>query len=41
MFRIQIDATRCVSLIEGVATLDKTVCDCWRYEDQTFESGKR
>lgn len=40
MFRIQIDSSRCVSLIEGMAVLDKTVCDNWRYEDLTFESGK-
>lgn len=40
MFRIQIDSSKCVSLIEGTAILDKTVCDYWRYEDLTFESGK-
>lgn len=40
MFRIQIDSSRCVSLIAGAATLDKTFYDCWQYEDLTFESGK-
>lgn len=40
MFRIQIDSSRCVSLIEGAATLDKMVFDYWKYEDLAFESGK-
>lgn len=40
MFKIQIDSSRCVSLIEGAATLDKTVFASWRYEDLSFESGK-
>lgn len=40
MFKIQIDSLGCVSLVEGAVTLEKTVCECWRYEDVSFESGK-
>lgn len=40
MFEIKIDASKCVSLLEGVACLDKTVHDAWRYADLSFESGK-
>ena len=40
MFKIQIDSSRCVSLVEGGVAFDKTVLECWRYEDLSFESGK-
>lgn len=40
MFEIKIDSSKCISLIEGSAFLDKTVYDCWKYADLSFESGK-
>ena len=40
MFEVKIDSSKCVSLIEGGAWLDKTIYDSWRYADLTFESGK-
>ena len=43
-FEIRIDASDCISLVEGGATLEKKtiyeVNDAWRYEDVQLESGK-
>ena len=27
-------------MLEGIAYLDNSVYDCWRFNDQQFESGK-
>ncbi len=39
-FEIKIDSSKCISVIEGCACLDKIYSDSWRYTDLTFESGK-
>ncbi len=40
MFEITIDSSKCVSLMDGSANLDKMIYDTWRYADLSFESGK-
>lgn len=40
MFEIKIDSSKCVSLMDGSAYLDKMIFDSWRYADLSFESGK-
>ena len=40
-FEIKIDASKCISLVEGGAFLDgKKVYDSWRFKDMELESGK-
>ena len=40
-FEIKIDASRCTSLVEGGAFLDKkNIYDAWRFKDVKLQSGK-
>lgn len=40
MFEIKIDSSKCISLIEGSVSFDRTTYDCWKYADLSFKSGK-
>lgn len=40
MFNIEIDSSRCTSLVEGCQRLDKSTYDYFRYSDFSLNSGK-
>ena len=39
-FTINIDSTYCTTIVEGSSGFDKNIYDTWRYQKQTFQSGK-
>lgn len=40
LFPIKIDCKNCTSMLEGITCFNNSMHDCWRFSNQTFESGK-